>query len=71
MGDMGNIDIDQQGNGSLTLTLAHETLAGENGLIGRSVILHEKPDDFGQPTGNAGSRIGCGIIVPSPDVQTP
>jgi Cu-Zn family superoxide dismutase len=26
------------------------------------VILHEKEDDFGQPTGNAGGRIGCGVI---------
>jgi hypothetical protein len=26
------------------------------------VVLHEKADDFGQPTGNAGGRIGCGTI---------
>ncbi|MBI3323135.1 MAG: superoxide dismutase family protein, partial [Candidatus Omnitrophica bacterium] len=29
---------------------------------GRSLILHEKVDDFGQPLGNAGGRIGCGVI---------
>lgn len=62
-GDMGNISINQQGSGSLTVRLQSLTLdQGERGIIGRSVILHEKPDDFGQPTGNAGGRIGCGVI---------
>lgn len=32
-------------------------------VIGRSVILHDAPDDFhSQPAGNSGSRIACGII---------
>ena len=32
-------------------------------IIGRSVIIHEKPDDFtSQPAGNAGKKIGCGEI---------
>ena len=32
-------------------------------IIGRSVIIHEKPDDFtSQPSGNAGDKIGCGTI---------
>lgn len=32
-------------------------------VIGRSVIIHEKPDDFtSQPAGNAGNKIGCGRI---------
>ncbi len=32
-------------------------------IIGRSVIIHEKPDDFTtQPSGNAGAKIGCGEI---------
>ena len=30
---------------------------------GRVVIIHENPDDFHtQPSGNAGAKIGCGII---------
>jgi Cu-Zn family superoxide dismutase len=32
-------------------------------VAGRAFVLHEKADDFGQPVGNAGSRIGCGPIV--------
>ncbi|MGE0269454.1 MAG: superoxide dismutase family protein [Candidatus Omnitrophota bacterium] len=62
LGDMGNIEIAETGEGTLSLFLPHVTLSGENGIAGRAVILHEKEDDFGQPTGNAGARIGCGVI---------
>ena len=32
-------------------------------VIGRSVIIHENPDDYRtQPAGNAGKRIACGVI---------
>ncbi len=63
-GDFGNIEIDGQGNGSLHFFIPKLTLSGEKyNVSGRAVILHEKEDDFGQPTGNAGGRIGCGLIV--------
>ena len=26
-------------------------------------VVHEKPDDGGQPVGNAGKRIGCGVLA--------
>jgi len=62
-GDMGNIEVDEQGNGKLTLFMPGLTLGeGQYSLAGKSVILHEKTDDFGQPAGNAGGRIGCGIV---------
>lgn len=33
-------------------------------IIGRTVVIHESPDDFrSQPAGNAGKKIGCGVIV--------
>lgn len=32
-------------------------------IIGRTVILHDGPDDFHtQPSGNAGAKIACGVI---------
>ena len=32
-------------------------------IIGRTVIIHDKPDDFTtQPSGNAGKKIACGEI---------
>ena len=31
--------------------------------IGRTVIIHNMPDDFAsQPSGNAGEKIACGVI---------
>ncbi|MEQ6390288.1 superoxide dismutase family protein [Bacillaceae bacterium S4-13-58] len=33
-------------------------------IIGKSVMIHQNPDDYrSQPSGNAGKRIGCGVIV--------
>ncbi len=32
-------------------------------VIGRTVIIHDTPDDFHtQPSGNAGTKIACGVI---------
>ncbi len=37
---------------------------GPNSVVGRAVILHEGEDGLvSQPTGAAGSRIGCGVVV--------
>lgn len=37
-------------------------------VLGRSVIVHANPDDFTtQPSGNAGAKIGCGLIQPAAD----
>lgn len=32
-------------------------------ILGRTVIIHDAPDDFHtQPSGNAGTKIACGVI---------
>ena len=63
-GDMGNIDVGPDGTGKLSIFLKGIYLAAKDPKVaGLSVVLHEKEDDFGQPTGNAGGRIGCGIIM--------
>ena len=34
-------------------------------ILGKAIIIHSSPDDFhSQPSGNSGSKIACGIIVP-------
>ena len=63
-GDLGNIEVHANGSGTLELTLPGLSLQdGPHSVVGRTIILHEKPDDFGQPTGNAGSRIACGVVA--------
>jgi Cu-Zn family superoxide dismutase len=63
-GDMGNLIVGPDGAGALEVTLPGVSLTdGRYGVAGRAIILHAQPDDFSQPTGNAGGRIGCGSIL--------
>jgi Cu-Zn family superoxide dismutase len=62
-GDLGNITIGADGTGSLMIHSSDLSLSGTNSVVGHAIIVHEKTDDFvTQPTGNAGGRIGCGVI---------
>jgi len=62
-GDLGNLQADASGKAHLELTVHNITIAGnKNPILGRAVIVHAKPDDGGQPVGNAGGRIACGVI---------
>lgn len=64
-GDLGNIIVGEDGTGTLMFHTSDLTVSGEpGGVLGRAIIVHEKPDDFiTDPTGNAGGRIGCGVIT--------
>lgn len=60
-GDMPNLKADAQGRADQRFVL-HGVPAAE--LAGKAVIVHAQPDDYKtQPTGNAGGRIGCGVIA--------
>ena len=64
-GDIGNVELDKDGKGSKELETDRWTIGGDSttNILNRSVIVHGGVDDFKtQPTGNAGNRIGCGII---------
>ncbi|HTN09322.1 superoxide dismutase family protein [Agriterribacter sp.] len=64
-GDIGNVQLDAQGKGTLTLETDLWTLGGnaEKNILDKALIVHGGVDDYTtQPTGNAGSRIGCGVI---------
>ncbi len=62
-GDLGNITVGGDGTATLEAVLPHETVTGgKYDVAGRAVVVHEKADDFGQPVGNAGGRIACGVI---------
>jgi Cu-Zn family superoxide dismutase len=64
-GDIGNVKLDAQGKGSKELETDRWTIGGDSttNILNRSIIVHGGVDDYKtQPTGNAGNRIGCGII---------
>jgi Cu-Zn family superoxide dismutase len=61
-GDLGNLTADAEGHADYTITVDNMTVMGKNAVIGRGIVVHAKPDDGGQPTGNAGDRIGVGVI---------
>ena len=63
-GDLGNIEVKSDGTGVLDITSDLLTVRpGPNSVVGRAVVFHEKADDFTtQPTGNAGGRLGCGVV---------
>jgi superoxide dismutase, Cu-Zn family len=77
VGDLAicNITADKNGNVSISFIDDLVKVIGNNSIVGRSVIIHEKPDDEGRfrdensergresgKTGNAGKRICCAVI---------
>ena len=66
LGDIGNITVGEDGMGRITLTtdLWEIGTGSDIDVVGRSIIVHVGADDFvSQPSGAAGARIGCGVIV--------
>jgi len=62
-GDMGNVVAGKDGRATLEYVDTHASFEGENSVLGRGVIVHEKADDLtSQPTGAAGARVACGVI---------
>ncbi|VDM91964.1 unnamed protein product, partial [Onchocerca ochengi] len=72
IGDLGNIVAGANGVAEVYINSYHIKLRGPLSVIGRSLVVHENPDDLGQgtgsmreeslKTGNAGSRLACAVI---------
>ena len=70
VGDLGNIHADENGNVNMVIKDNKISLRGNKfNIIGRSVVVHENPDDNGLGgfpdsliTGHAGARLGCAVI---------
>lgn len=63
LGDLGNLEVDKNGMAKLEVTDDLISLDGPKSIVGRSVIIHARADDFKtQPTGGAGARVACGVI---------
>ena len=66
LGDIGNITVGEDGTGRITLTtdLWEIGTGSDIDVVGKGIIVHADADDFvSQPSGAAGARIGCGVIV--------
>jgi Cu-Zn family superoxide dismutase len=65
-GDLGNLEANANGRAYRRMVVDNITLGpGENNIIGRGVVVHERRDDLtSQPSGDAGGRIACGAIRP-------
>jgi Cu-Zn family superoxide dismutase len=63
-GDFGNLTAAEDGTVKTSMKVDFITVAeGERSVVGKAVVVHEKPDDLkSQPTGDAGGRIGCGVV---------
>jgi Cu-Zn family superoxide dismutase len=64
-GDIGNIQLDGSGKGEITMKTNRWTIGGDSltNVLNHGIIVHSGIDDYkSQPSGNAGSRIGCGVI---------
>ncbi len=62
-GDLGNITADATGKAKFDLMVDFLSLHGMNSVLGRAVVVHAGADDLkSQPSGDAGSRVACGIV---------
>jgi len=62
-GDLGNMVADDSGVATLDGVAPMVMLDGPDSVIGRSVVVHAKADDFkSQPSGASGERQACGVI---------
>jgi Cu-Zn family superoxide dismutase len=67
-GDLGNIVAGEDGSAEMSALLPITFLSldpdAANNIVGRAVVVHGGADDMkSQPSGNAGPRVGCGVIV--------
>jgi Cu-Zn family superoxide dismutase len=60
MGDLGNVEAGADGRATYERT---DGVLDYESIRGRSVVVHASADDLtSQPSGNAGARVGCGVI---------
>ena len=63
-GDLGNLEAGPDGVARYDRVDALIALSGPDAILGRGVVVHARADDLtSQPSGAAGPRVACGVIV--------
>lgn len=63
VGDLGNVKADKDGVAKIHMMDKLIKLDGPHSILGRGLIVHAKEDDEKtQPTGDAGGRVGGGVV---------
>jgi Cu-Zn family superoxide dismutase len=67
VGDLPSLKADANGVAQFRFETSSVTLgSGAADVIGKGLIVHRDPDDYRtQPTGNAGPRLACAVIMKS------
>ena len=70
VGDLGNIETDGMGCAKYSFRDSVIKLSGKTNIVGRGLVIHSDPDDFGLSghelsltTGNSGKRVACAVIA--------
>src|SRR4051812_42358748 len=63
MGDLGNLTAGADSMVTLDHVYPYLTLDSVNTVVNHALIVHALPDMGTQPTGAAGARISCGIVM--------
>lgn len=67
-GDLPNLDVGSDGQGTLSFTVPGASLEGEGNVLldvdGAAFVIHGGPDDMvSDPAGNSGPRVACGVFA--------
>ena len=64
LGDFGNFEAEADGTADVVVTAGPFPTA-DYSVAGHAVVIHEGRDDLeSDPAGDAGTRVGCGVIEP-------
>jgi Cu-Zn family superoxide dismutase len=67
LGDLGNIDVDKDGNGTLEIAVHDASLKehDKSTFLGKAIVIHAAKDTGKGSSGNSGNPIACGVIKSS------
>jgi Cu-Zn family superoxide dismutase len=67
LGDLGNMQVEQDGEGSLTILVPRANLkdADPNSFLGKAIVIHRGKDKGTGTSGDSGTPMACGVIRPS------